>query len=102
MGEAKRQRYTKEFKFKVALAAIRGEKSLSEVAAEFKVHQTMISNWKRHLMEKGAEIFESGTQKHDQDVAVNEDLVKTIGNQTIQIDWLKKKLGISESWRGVQ
>lgn len=103
MGEGKRNHYTKEFKFKVAIAAIKGEKQLSELAAEFKVHQTMISNWKRQLLEQGAGIFDTKVQKGDQDpMAVSEELVKTIGHQTIQIDWLKKKLGISESWRGGQ
>ena len=103
MGESTRNRYTKEFKFKVAIAAIRGDKQLSELAAEFKVHQTLISNWKRQLMELGSGIFDTKGQKSEQDPAtVSEELVKTIGHQTIQIDWLKKKLGISESWRGVQ
>jgi transposase-like protein len=103
LGEGKRNRYTKEFKFKVAIEAIRGEKQLSELAAEFKVHQTLISSWKRQLMEQGAEVFDTKGQKPDQDpAAVSEELVRTIGHQTIQIDWLKKKLGISESWRGGQ
>ncbi len=54
LGERTRNHYTKEFKFKVAIAAIKGEKQLTEHAAEFKVHQTLISNWKRQLMEQGA------------------------------------------------
>ena len=91
MGEAKRNRYTKEFKFKVAIAAIKGEKQLSELAAEFKVHQTLISTWKRQLMEQGAGVFENKPSKSEvETVAAQEDLVKTIGHQTIQIDWLKK------------
>jgi transposase-like protein len=103
LGERTRNHYTKEFKFKVAIAAIKGEKPLSELAAEFKVHQTLISNWKRQLMEQGAGVFDTKAGKQDQEaVGANEDLVKTIGHQTIQIDWLKKKLGISEPWRGGQ
>ena len=102
MGTGTRNHYTKEFKFKVAIAAIKGEKPLSELAAEFKVHQTMISSWKRQLMEQGAGVFDTKPSKSEQDTAVvSEELVKTIGHQTIQIDWLKKKLGISESWKGV-
>ena len=103
MGERTRNHYTKEFKFKVAIAAIKGEKQLSELAAESKVHQTLISNWKRQLLEQGSGIFDTKGQKNNQDpVVVSEELVKTIGHQTIQIDWLKKKLGISELWRGDQ
>lgn len=101
LGEAKRNHYTKEFKFKVAIAAIKGEKQLSELAAEFKVHQTLISTWKKQLMEQGAGVFETKPSKTEaQADAIKEDLVKTIGHQTIQIDWLKKKLGISEPWKG--
>ena len=93
MGKASRSYYTKEFKFKVAIAAIKAEKQLSELAAEFKVHQTLISTWKRQLLDQGSAVFENTPKKADvQAEAVQEELVKTIGHQTIQIDWLKKKL----------
>jgi transposase-like protein len=98
MGREKRNHYTKEFKFKVALEAIKGERQLSEIAAEYKVHPTMISNWKRQLLEHGAEIFATNAQKSEQDHK-DEDLVHTIGYQQLQIDWLKKKLGLSDNWR---
>lgn len=101
MGEAKRNRYTKEFKFKVALEAIKGEKQLSELAAEYKVHAVMISNWKRQLLENGAAVFGTRAQKAEEEQQnVSEDLIRTIGHQQVQIDWLKKKLGLSDSWRG--
>jgi transposase-like protein len=101
MGEAKRNRYTKEFKFKVALEAIKGEKQLSELAAEYKVHAVMISNWKRQLLENGSAVFGSHAQKAEEEQQnVSEDLIRTIGHQQVQIDWLKKKLGLSDSWRG--
>ena len=99
MGEAKRNRYTTEFKFKVAIEAVKGEKQLSEIAAEYKVHQTMISNWKKQLLENGASVFETKAQKATGDTDEGkEELIKTIGKQAVRIDWLKKKLGISESW----
>jgi transposase-like protein len=101
MGQAKRTRYTKDFKFKVAIEAIKNEKQLSELAAEYKVHQTLIRNWKRQLMEQGSGVFGNKASKAEVDAeTVQEDLVKTIGHQTVQIDWLKKKLGISEPWKG--
>ena len=103
MGEAKRNRYTKEFKFKVAIEAVKGERQLSEIAAEFKVHSVMVSNWKRQLLEHGAEVFASGTQKIEQDhQETTEALIHTIGHQQVQIDWLKKKLGLSDTWRNAQ
>lgn len=101
MGEAKRNRYGKDFKFKVALEAVKGEKQISQIAGEFKVHPNMVSQWKRQLLEKGAEVFESGRSSEDEEREdATERLVNTIGHQQIQIDWLKKKLGLSNSWRG--
>jgi transposase-like protein len=101
MGEAKRNRYTKEFKFKVALEAIKGEKQLSELATEFKVHPNMISTWKSQLLEKGSDVFDSKNQKAEGErEAATEDLIRTIGHQQVKIDWLKKKLGLSDIPRG--
>jgi transposase-like protein len=102
MGEAKRNRYTKEFKFKVALEAIKGEKQLAELSAEFKVHPTMINTWKRQLLEKGAEVFDAkGAKAEKERTESTEDLIRTIGHQQVKIDWMKKKLGISDRGRGV-
>jgi transposase-like protein len=69
LGERTRGHYTKEFKFKVAIAAIKGEKQLSELAAEFKDQRTMISNWKRQLLEQGAAVFDTKGQKSEPDPA---------------------------------
>lgn len=88
-AERTRNHYTKEFRLKVAITAVKGEKQLSELAAEVKVHQTLISNWKRQMMEQGAGIFDTKGPNTEQDPAVNEGLVKTIGHQPIQTDWLR-------------
>jgi transposase-like protein len=100
LGEGTNKHDTKDFKSKVAIAAFKGEKQLSELAAEFKFHQSLISSWERQLMEQVAGVLETKCQKVEQDSAsVSEELAKTVGHQTIRIDW-PKKLGISESWRG--
>lgn len=101
LGEAKRNRYSKDYKFKVALEAVKGNKTLAELATEYKVHANMISAWKKQLLERGSDVFETGKAVEEQDrEEASERLVKTIGKQQIQIDWLKKKLGISDSWSG--
>ncbi|WNZ25194.1 transposase [Leptolyngbya sp. NK1-12] len=56
----KRKQYSAQFKAKVALAAIRGEKTVAELASQFEIHPTMINNWKRQLLEGADEIFEQG------------------------------------------
>ena len=97
MGERQRQRRNKDFKFKVALEAIRNEKQINEIAAQYSVHPNQVAEWKRQLLEKGPTIFATNVEKADkQNHDKSDTLYKTIGHQQVQIDWLKKKLGITE------
>ena len=54
----KRKQYSAEFKAKVALAAIKGDQTTPELAARFQIHTTMVSNWKRELLERAGKLFE--------------------------------------------
>ena len=93
----KRTYRTKEFKFKVALEAIKGNKQVSEIAEEFKVHPNQIALWKKELLEKGAEIFSKDDKKENNTIKAERDfLYKKVGEQAIRIDWFKKNLGIEE------
>jgi transposase-like protein len=94
----KRTRRTKEFKFKVALEAIEGEMQIAEIAAKYSVHPNQVTEWKKQLLEKGAEVFSTAGEKKDERGQLDkaERLYKTIGHQAVRIDWLKKKLGILE------
>jgi transposase-like protein len=95
MAERQRQRRSKEFKFKVALEALRNDKQINEIAAEYSVHPNQVAEWKKQLLEKGASIFASNSENAEkQTQETNETLYKTIGHQQVRIDWLKKKLGI--------
>ena len=91
----KRRNFSPEFKSKVALAALREELSLSELAKKYDVHPNMISNWKKQASQHMQGIF-SG--KHDQ-VDKNpgeqiKELHAKIGQLTIEKDFLKKGLGL--------
>jgi transposase-like protein len=79
----KRKQYSPEFKAKVALEAVRGEKTTSELASQYQVHPTMINNWKKQLMEGASHLFEKGTE-----TAKNND-----NNQQAQIDELYRQIG---------
>lgn len=87
-----RKRFDKEFKAKVALAALKEDRTLAELASHFGVHSNQISQWKRQVMAGLAEIF-SG--KHDNGHADQEgllaELYKKIGELEMEKDWLKKK-----------
>ena len=92
----KRIRRTKEFKFKFAIEAIKGHKTVSELAAEFSVHPNQITEWKEELLAHGAEIFDSATERDGKRIEEERnDLYHAVGQQKVQIDWLKKTLGVS-------
>ena len=96
MGK-KRQRRTKEMKFKIGLEAVKGQKQISEIASEYQLHPQQVTQWKKELIENGAEIFSSFKEKTAKDREKEKDtLFRQIGYQQVQIDWLKKKLGIDD------
>lgn len=93
----KRRRLPAELKAKIALAAVRGEKTVSELAAEHQVHPVQISNWKKHLQQEAAELFTDKRAKADSSqpqVPVDE-LYQQIGRLQFELEWLKKKVGHS-------
>ena len=90
---AKRKRHTEEFKAKVALEAVRGIRTLSELSAMHGVHPTVIAQWKRQLVEGAAEVFRRGlgaTGKGERELTGP--LYEEIGRLKVEVDWLKKKL----------
>jgi putative transposase len=98
MSEKKKGRWSKEQKFKIALAALKGDKTIAQIAEEFRAHPNQVSEWKKQLLESGSDIFASTIAGHDKSVEKDRDeLIQTIGHQTVKIDWLKKKLGITNS-----
>ena len=90
----KRNRYTPEFKAKVALAALRNEETISELSARFEVHPTMISSWKRALLEGAAEVFNKGRSIRKQTETQIDDLYRQIGQLKVENDFLSKKLSL--------
>ena len=91
---SKRKQYKPEFKAKVALEALKGEQTVSELASRFGVHPTMIHQWKRALLEGASELFERGGVKKEP--AVDDGTIKAlhakIGELTVANDFLSEKL----------
>jgi transposase-like protein len=96
MGEAKRKTYTASFKAKVGLEAIRGVKTVNEIGQEHGVHPVQVGQWKKEILEQAGTLFETkrGRQKVD-DQAEPERLYSEIGRLKMELDWLKKKSGLS-------
>ncbi len=87
-----RQVYDDQFKAKVALEAIKGEKTIAGIASQYKVHPNQILGWKKHLLGNVSGIF---SRKKDPKIGemeeLVEDLYKKIGKQDIELEFLKKK-----------
>jgi len=94
MGKVARKRYAADFKAKVALEAIKGDLTLTELAAKHGIHQTMIATWKRQAIEGMAETF-SGKSEAAQ-AASEADIAKLhakIGQLVVERDFLSKAFG---------
>jgi len=86
-----RTKQSAEFKAKVALAAIRGEKTINELATVFSVHPNQITAWKRAAQDGLAAVFDSKKAKSSKaDEKLKEELYRHIGQLKIELDWLKK------------
>ena len=96
MSEKNRKTFTAQFKAKVALEAIRGTRTVNEIAQEFGVHPTQVSQWKKELQESAAGVFDGKRGPKPVDSSSSEDRLYTeIGRLKVELDWLKKKLGTS-------
>lgn len=90
----KRKQYPKEFKARVALEAVKGEKTIAELSSEYEVHSNMIAKWKKHLQENISNIFINKSNRELGDKELIDNLYKQIGKSQVEIDWFKKKLGL--------
>ena len=94
MSKNKRRRFSADFKAKVALEALKGEQTLSELAARFDLHPNMIAQWKRQAVEGMAEVFSSkGSKRKEVGETQIKELHAKIGQLTIERDFLAKASG---------
>jgi len=89
-----RKRHGDGFKARVALEAVKEQKTLAELASQFGVHPTQIGQWKQRLLAGAAELFGEGRPKRGQDdQALQAELFQQIGRLQMELEWLKKKIG---------
>lgn len=95
MSEAKKRKiHAPEFKAKVGLEAVRGVKTISEIAQEYGVHPVLVGQWKKEILEHASTLFDARRGPKPVDISSPEDkLYCEIGRLKIEVDWLKKKLG---------
>ena len=91
---SKRRNHNPDFKARVALEALKGERTVSELSSAYGVHPTMIHQWKKALLAGASDIFERGGEKSkpDFDEAAIKDLHAKIGELAVANDFLSRKL----------
>jgi len=93
-----RKRYSPEFKAKVALKAIKETLTVNEIASEEKVHPNQVGLWKKEALEHLKTAFSSKRENKEKEAQILQaELYQQIGQLKVELDWLKKKSGISHS-----
>lgn len=88
------KKFTSEFKAKVAIEALKGQKTINEISSEYGVHPTQIVNWKKLLLDGSKEVFSSKNERNIDCIRQERDRLYTqIGQMAVELDWLKKKTG---------
>jgi putative transposase len=88
----KRKTHTAAFKAQVALAALKGDRTVNELASQYGVHPTLIHTWKKHLLSGAETLFERGAQTASAETeALQAQLYEQIGRLQMELGWVKKK-----------
>ena len=91
-----RRQYSSDWKAKIALEAIKGQRTIQEMASHYEIHPHLVTHWKKQLLEGAAEVFSNRqvrAAKADEDLKA--ELYQQIGKLQVEVDWLKKKTGLS-------
>ena len=93
----KRRKFSASFKAKVALAAIKGQRTIAELASEYEVHGNQITQWKKQLLDAATEAFSRSREADlkDQD-ELTASLYEQIGRLKMELEWTKKKSGLDD------
>lgn len=90
-----RKQHSPKFKARVAIEAIRGERTLSQLGSQFRVHPIQIAKWRKSAVEQLPELFVDGRKNKSRNGGADSDaLYEEIGRLKVELDWLKKKVGL--------
>ena len=93
----RRRRYAADFKARVVIEALKGEKTLNELASLYQVHPNQIGAWKGKALEALPSVFSNGRESdRKEEDALKAQLYQQIGQLKVELDWLKKKVGMDD------
>lgn len=91
-----RRQYSADWKAKIALEAIKGQRTIQEIASHYEIHPNLVTHWKKQLLEGAAEVFSDHPARGEKaDEELRAELYQQIGKLQVEVDWLKKKSGLS-------
>jgi transposase-like protein len=92
----KHRKFSSELKAKIAVEALKGQRTVQEIASSYSVHPTQVTSWRKQLIDFSAEAFTTGRLRSDQfDEQLKTELYAEIGRLKVELDWLQKKSGLS-------
>jgi transposase-like protein len=90
-----RKQYSAQLKAKVALEAIKGQRTINEIASAYGVHPNQVQSWKKQALDQLPELFTDGRSRATPtDEQLQAQLYQQIGQLKVELDWLKKKVGL--------
>ena len=89
-----RKHYSADQKAKIALAALKGQQTVNEIASDFGVHSSHVPQWKKQLLDDAPQVFASTRPRAEDTMASPAQLYQEIGQLKVELDWLKKKSGL--------
>src|SRR5262245_27329313 len=95
MTKKQRKTYTTAFKVKVALEAIKGQRTINEIGAYYGVHPNLVTQWKKQAIKSLPDVFSTRRERDAQEEeTLKAELYQQIGQLKVELDWLKKKAGL--------
>ena len=91
-----RKQYSADLKAKIAVEAVKGQRTIQEIGSHYSIHPSQVTQWKKQLLEGAVEVFSNG-KVHDAeaDEQIKAELYQQVGKLQMELEWIKKKSGLS-------
>ena len=91
-----RKQYSADLKAKIAVEAVKGQRTIQEIASHYSIHPNQVTQWKKQLLDSASEVFSNGrSHGREADEQMKAELYQQVGKLQVELDWLKKKSGLS-------